>query len=199
MVDSSDTFTIDKETLSVFDTIQLFTYSISIFAGGVFGDIFDIRKFLTLCLTGLGFSYFLLAMGGRTQIESYSYYYFVFFLIGLCGASIWPMLIHMMGNWFSKKHRGLIIGAWATCANIGNIIGIQLAAILIKVFKQKWSHLIFINAIISILSALLTLWFLVPHPKRIGITINENEHPINNSMNVEQRPLGSQNNHNSEG
>jgi sugar phosphate permease len=104
-----------------------------------------------------------------------------------------------MGNWFSKKHRGLIIGAWATCANIGNIIGIQLAAILIKVFKQKWSHLIFINAIISLLTALLMLWFLVSHPKRIGITINENEHPINGSANLVQKPLGSQNFHNSEG
>ena len=64
MLDSNTTFTIDKETLSVFDTIQLFTYSIAIFAGGVFGDIFDIRKFLTLCFTGLSFAYFLLAIGG---------------------------------------------------------------------------------------------------------------------------------------
>ncbi len=86
------------------------------------------------------------------------------------------MMIHMMGNWFSKKNRGLIIGAWATCSNIGNIIGIQIAAILIKVFNQKWQHLIFINAIMTILTALLILWFLVPHPIRIGITINENEH-----------------------
>jgi MFS family permease len=44
----------------------------------------------------------------------------------------------MLGNWYSKKNRGLIIGAWATCANIGNIIGIQLAAILIDVFEGKW-------------------------------------------------------------
>lgn len=181
----------------MFDTVQLFTYSITIFAGGVFGDIFDIRKFLTLCFSGLGVAYFLLAVGGQRQIESYSYYYFVFFLIGLFGSSIWPMMIHMMGNWFSKKNRGLIIGAWATCANIGNIIGIQLAAILIKVFDQKWSHLIFINAIMTLLTALMTFWFLVPHPIRIGITINENEQPIQNNGNVEQKPLGSQNHLNS--
>lgn len=49
------------------------------------------------------------------------------------------------------------------------------------------------------LTALLTLWFLVPHPKRIGITINENEHPIHSSVHVEQKPLGSENHHNSEG
>ncbi len=64
-LDTTTSFIIDNETLSVFDTIQLFTYSIAIFAGGVFGDIFDIRKFLTLCYAGLSFSYFLLAVGGH--------------------------------------------------------------------------------------------------------------------------------------
>jgi len=85
------------------------------------------------------------------------------------------MMIHMMGSWFSKKNRGLIIGAWATCANIGNIIGIQIAAILIKVFDHRWSQLIFINAIMTILIAIMTYLFLVPHPIRIGLTIKENE------------------------
>ena len=64
MLDTTTSFVIDKEVLSVFDTIQLFTYSIAIFAGGVFGDIFDIRKFLSLCYLGLSFAYFLLAIGG---------------------------------------------------------------------------------------------------------------------------------------
>jgi sugar phosphate permease len=116
-----------------------------------------------------------LAVGGQKQVESLSYFYFVFFLIGLSGASIWPLLIHMLGNWYSKTNRGLIIGAWATCANIGNIIGIQLAAVLIKVFDNKWHHLIFINAIMTILMALLFFFFLIPHPNRIGIQIQEND------------------------
>ena len=88
------------------------------------------------------------------------------------------MLIHMMGNWYSKKNRGLIIGAWATCANIGNIIGIQLAAILINVFNNNWHHLIYINAIMTFLTAIILYIFLVPHPNRIGIKIHENDSHI---------------------
>ena len=110
--------------MSIFDTILLFTYSIALFIGGVVGDIFDIRKILTVSFACLSFAYFLLALGGQKQIESLGFYYFVFFLIGLFSSIMWPTMIHMLGNWYSKKNRGLIIGAWATCANIGNIIGI---------------------------------------------------------------------------
>ena len=121
---NDDNFVIDSKTLSEFDTILLFTYSIALFVGGVVGDIFDIRKILTAAFTALSFAFFLLGLGGHKQIESLYFYYFVFFLIGLFNSIIWPTMIHMMGNWYSKKNRGLIIGAWATCANIGNIVGI---------------------------------------------------------------------------
>ena len=121
---NDDSFMIDKKTLSRFDTVQLFTYSMALFIGGVVGDMFDIRKLLTVAYSLLGLAYFLLGLGAHNEIQSYFYFYFVFFLIGLFSSILWPTMIHMMGNWYSKKNRGLIIGAWATCANIGNIIGI---------------------------------------------------------------------------
>jgi len=84
-------------------------------------------------------------------------------------------MIHMLGNWYGKTNRGLIIGAWATCANIGNIIGIQMAAILIEMFDGKWQNLIFINAATMIsISVMYWIW-LVPHPGRIGINIQEDD------------------------
>lgn len=95
------------------------------------GDIVDIRKLLSAAYALLGVAYFMLAVGGQRRVESLFYFYFVFFLIGLFSSILWPTMIHMLGNWYSKKNRGLIIGAWATCANIGNIIGIQVAAILV--------------------------------------------------------------------
>jgi sugar phosphate permease len=110
----------------------------ALFFGGVIGDIFDLRKLLTIAYFLLGLSYLMLALGGHFGLEIIIYYYFVFFLIGLFSSILWPSIIHMLGNWYSKKYRGLIIGAWATCANIGNIIGIQIAAILIKHFNNQW-------------------------------------------------------------
>jgi sugar phosphate permease len=117
-------FTFDEEIISSFDTVQLFTYAIALFIGGVLGDIVDLRKLLFTVYTGLGFSYLMLALGGEYKVETLFYYYLTFFLIGLFSSILWPSMIHMLGNWFSKTNRGLIIGAWATCANTGNIVGI---------------------------------------------------------------------------
>ena len=119
----------------------------------------------------LGFAYFLLGLGAQRQIESYFFFYLVFFLIGLFSSILWPTMIHMLGNWYSKANRGLIIGAWATCANIGNIIGIQLAAILIEIFHGKWQNLIFINSATMISLAVMYWIWLVPNPGSIGISI----------------------------
>lgn len=155
--------------------IQLFTYAIALFIGGVIGDIFDLRKLLTIAYFLLGLCYLMLALGGQFGVERIIYYYFVFFLIGLFSSILWPSIIHMLANWYSKKNRGLIIGAWATCANIGNIIGIQIAAILIKHFNNQWQYLIFINSGIMILASLSCWTWLVPHPSRIGLSIFETD------------------------
>lgn len=122
--DGDSSFTINEEVLSRFDTIQLFTYAIALYLGGVIGDIVDLRKLLSASYFCLGLSYLILGIGGEKQIESLFYYYFTFFLIGLFSSILWPSMIHILGNWFSKTNRGLIIGAWATCANTGNILGI---------------------------------------------------------------------------
>lgn len=122
--EGENNFIIDEEVLSEFDTIQLFTYAIALYAGGVIGDIFDLRKLLSGAFALLGLAYFILGLGGHYEVESLLYYYLTFFLIGLFSSILWPSMIHMLGNWFAKKNRGLIIGVWATCANIGNIIGI---------------------------------------------------------------------------
>jgi hypothetical protein len=62
---NDDSFLIDKQTLSRFDTIQLFTYSIALYIGGVIGDTFDIRKLLTIAYALLAFAYFLLGLGAH--------------------------------------------------------------------------------------------------------------------------------------
>lgn len=121
---NDDSFTIDATVISEFDTLQLFTYSVALFAGGVIGDIVDLRKLMSLTFALLGLAYLMLAIGGQLEIEVLFYYYFTFFLIGLFSSIIWPSSIHILGNWYSRANRGLIIGGWATCANIGNILGI---------------------------------------------------------------------------
>lgn len=94
------------------------------FFGGVIGDIYDLRKVLTFSFAMISLFYLLLGFAGYFDITSQLYYYFVFAGIGVFSSPIFPSIIAVLGNWFSKNHRGFIIGLWATCANIGNIIGI---------------------------------------------------------------------------
>ena len=78
-----------------------------------------------------------------------------------------------MGNWFPKKNRGFIVGLWATCNNFGNIAGIQVAALLLDVFEGRWEWLMVLSAGFAIGLGALIFFFLVPHPKDIGIYVEE--------------------------
>ena len=80
----------------------------------------------------------LLSFAGFFNITSQAYYYFVVCVIGGFNAFLFPCFVAIMGNWFPKKSRGFLVSLWATCTNTGNIIGIQIAAALLKLYNDKW-------------------------------------------------------------
>ena len=51
-------------------------------------------------------------------------------LNGFFQSTGWPGVIGVMGNWFGKGRRGLLMGIWGINANIGNIIASVLCNIL---------------------------------------------------------------------
>ena len=113
-----------KDVMSKFDFAQLLAYAICMYASGILGDRFDQRKIIAFGYCGLSVCFMLQAIGGFYHVTSHSFYYIVFIFIGLFNSLMFPNFISVLGNWFTKKHRGLIIGMWATCNNMGNIIGI---------------------------------------------------------------------------
>jgi sugar phosphate permease len=66
--------------------------------------------------------------------------------------------------------------AFCTCVNIGNIIGAQLTAGLLRIFV--WGDLFLLCAALFILEALIMMFYLVKEPKTIGIYIEDEEKPI---------------------
>ncbi len=107
------------------------------------------------------------------MITSHAYFYFVSVVIGAANSVLPPTMIAIMGNWFPKKNRGLIVGFWATCNNFGNIIGIQLAAGLMNVFGTHWEYLMITVSILTGLTTLMIFFFLIPEPGEVGVTIEE--------------------------
>jgi sugar phosphate permease len=92
--------------------------------------------------------------------------------MGIFNSAIFPNFISIMSNWFPKKNRGALVGFWATANNFGNIVGIQLASWLMKVFDGKWQFLLLIIGVFLFGVAILNLIFLVPEPEMIGIEID---------------------------
>ncbi len=115
---------LSKDVLSRFDTAQLLTYAIVMYISGMLGDSYNPRLVLTIAFAVLSLFFFLQGLAGILEITNQGYFYFVAIVIGAFNSVLPPTFIGIMGNWFPKKNRGLIVGFWATCNNFGNILGI---------------------------------------------------------------------------
>ncbi len=127
--------------MSRFDTAQLFFYAVFLYVCGILGDNYNQRKVLSIAFAGLGVSFLLLSFAGFFKINNLAYFYFVQILIGIFNAFLLPCMIAIMGNWFPKKNRGLLVSLWSTCNNFGNIAGLQLAALMLDGFDHHWEYL----------------------------------------------------------
>jgi sugar phosphate permease len=115
----------------------------------------------------------LLGLPGFFDITSQAYFYFAKSIIGIFNALLFPSMVAILGNWISKKNRGLLIGLWATCNNFGNIVGIQFAALLMRLFEGHWGWLQVVVGITAAVMSVIIFFFLEPEPARLGITIEE--------------------------
>jgi len=61
-----------------------------------------------------------------------------------------------------------MIGLWATCNNMGNIIGIELAALLIDAYDGKWPFLFVTISIVVFILSILLFFFFITDPSEKG-------------------------------
>lgn len=81
-------------------------------------------------------------------------------LNGFFQSTGWPGVMGVVGNWFGKGKRGLLMGIWAINANIGNIIASVLCNILDKKEKMSWTYNIIFTGSICIFFGILVIFFL---------------------------------------
>ena len=96
---------------------------------------------------------------GYFQDSTNIHYYFVFALIGLTQSICFPAFNAVTAAWFSSENRGIAVVGFCTSVNIGNIIGAQLAALLLKVFS--WYFLLVLCGILFLALAVVQAAFLV--------------------------------------
>lgn len=143
------------------------------YIGGVFGDTFAQNKLLAVAYGGLSCCIALQSIGGFFKIVSIPYYIFIFAGVGLFNSCVFPTMITILAQWFPKKNRGFLIGFWATCNNMGNILGIQIAAALLDLYHGSWPWLLATIAIVLFGWSMVLLFFLKPDPAQLGFHITE--------------------------
>lgn len=141
------------------------------FAGHI-GDRFDLRLFLTIGMVGSGCLVIFFGLGYFLDVHSFAFFVIVQILCGLFQSIGWPCVVAVVGNWFEKSKRGLIMGIWNSHASVGNIIGSVVAS---SVLGFGWGWCFVLPGSSIIIMAVLVYLFLVVSPENVGFEFPEME------------------------
>lgn len=86
----------------------------------------------------------------------------------------WAVNLAVMSNWFPKRGRGLLIGCWASNANVGDIIGAQIYKAASS--NDNWGNGIIIVGGLVVMVGIINLLVLIEFPEEKGIVIDEDSH-----------------------
>ncbi|KAI3458296.1 hypothetical protein Pfo_014959 [Paulownia fortunei] len=158
--------------LGELDVAFLFVYAMGMYFSGHVGDRMDLRIFLTIGMVGTGLFSALFGVGYWANIHLFYYYLIVQMLAGLFQSTGWPSVVAVVGNWFGKKRRGLIMGIWNAHTSLGNITGSVVASILLK-YGWGWSMVV---PGLGIAFVGMVLFFFLPvSPESVGASIDDDE------------------------
>eukprot|EP00258_Populus_trichocarpa_P013537 XP_002324576.2 putative glycerol-3-phosphate transporter 5 [Populus trichocarpa] len=151
--------------LGELDLAFLSAYSIGMYFAGHVGDRIDLRLFLVFGMVGSGLLTIIFGLGYWFNVHLLGYFVSVQILCGLFQSIGWPCVVAVVGNWFGKAKRGLIMGIWTSHTSVGNIIGSVVASGVLE-FGWGWSFVV--PGVLVILAGVLVFLFLVVNPEDIG-------------------------------
>lgn len=133
------------------------------------------RKVLAVSFAVQGILFLLIGFGGNwfsSDMQSALWYFSLcFVLVGAIQSIDFPCLISTIGAWTERRNRGIISGFWATCSQVGNIIGLQLAAVLLASNNNYWQQLMFIVMVIYVVFGVLIYFGFIADPAEIGLML----------------------------
>ncbi|CAA0821076.1 Putative glycerol-3-phosphate transporter 5 [Striga hermonthica] len=151
--------------LGELDLSFLLAYAVGMYFSGHVGDTVDLRVFLTVGMVGSGAFVMLFGLCYFLDLHSFAAFVFIQVFCGLFQSIGWPCVVAVVGNWFGKAKRGLIMGVWNSHTSVGNIIGSVVASSVLG-FGWGWSFLL-PGGLIVVVSGFV-YWFLVVHPEIVG-------------------------------
>ncbi|KAF8046009.1 hypothetical protein N665_4127s0001, partial [Sinapis alba] len=158
--------------LGEIDVAFLACYSLGMYVAGHLGDTLDLRLFLTWGMIGSGFFVGLFGMGYFWNIHAFWFFLVMQMAAGLFQATGWPSVVAVVGNWYGKRKRGLIMGIWNAHTSVGNICGSLIAA---GVLEYGWGWSFIAPGFVMSLGGVLVYLFLAAYPEDVGFPdINSN-------------------------
>lgn len=154
------------------DLAFLFVYAVGMFFSGHIGDRMNLRIFLTIGMVGTGLFTSLFGLGYWANIHVFYYYLVVQMLAGLFQSTGWPSVVAVVGNWFGKSKRGLIMGIWNAHTSVGNITGSLTAAYFLK---YGWGWSMVVPGLMIAIVGVIVFMFLPVDPESVGVDKDEGE------------------------
>ncbi|ONI15297.1 hypothetical protein PRUPE_3G036200 [Prunus persica] len=93
---------------------------------------------------------------------------------------VFGMMSAVVGNWFEKEKRGLIMGIWSSHTSVGNIIDSVVASGVLE-FGWGWSFVV--PGVLVILVGILVFLFLPVNPEDLGFESRVKEIQMNMEVN----------------
>ncbi|CAN1172342.1 Putative glycerol-3-phosphate transporter 5 [Linum perenne] len=171
------------ERLGELDLAFLSSYAVGMYFAGHAGDRIDLRLFLVFGMIGSGVLTIVFGLGYWFDIHMLAFFIGVQILCGFFQSIGWPCVVAVVGNWFGKSKRGLILGIWNSHTSVGNIIGSVLASTVLE-FGWGWSFVL--PGVLIILVGVLVFCFLVGSPDDLGYELSGEEVEMNEKENGDE-------------
>ncbi|XP_027355577.1 putative glycerol-3-phosphate transporter 1 [Abrus precatorius] len=159
--------------LGELDVAFLSVYAFGMYFSGHFGDRCNLRIFLTVGMLGTGLFTSLFGVGYWGNIHNFYYYLVVQMIAGLFQSTGWPSVVAVVGNWFGKSKRGLIMGIWNAHTSIGNIAGSLIASAMLG-YGWGWSFVV--PGLMIAFVGLVVFLILPVSPESVGADREEDEY-----------------------
>jgi len=168
-IEADAKITINQQEMALIDGAFLSAYAIGQLFWGVAGDRFGTRRVILvgmLCSVLAGF-----AMGVSSTVPMFA---FIFLIQGLCQSSGWAPLVKNVGNFFSRRERGTILGLWCTNYAVGGMIASMFASFVAE--RLGWRFAFYVPAAVLLGIWVLFLLFQRDSPECIGLPSIESYH-----------------------
>lgn len=153
--------------LGTLDTAFMISYSVGLYISGALGDRFDLRKVLSFGMCSSAITVFIFGTVSEWTHTYNQYAYVVFWCAtGLLQSTGWPTVVAVIGNWFGKSSRGLVMGFWGASPSIGNIVGAYVVA---GVLHYGYQYAFLVPACMTFVGGIIVYFSLIPSPRDVGL------------------------------